>query len=137
MSKYLNSFIITDDIIKKMEEILKESRTKEIELGFSLCKRYDNNILKIGEHCVGGECSIALPERCEEKDDIYMGAYHTHFNDPKYPHYSTYQTIFGNWNNSLDLVGLLDKRDFSRYTDEELLESLRRFEREEGSLLQR
>lgn len=71
MPKYLNSFIITDDIIKKMEEILKESRTKEIELGFSLCKIPDNNILKIGEQCVGGECSISLPERCEEKDDIY------------------------------------------------------------------
>lgn len=83
--KYLNSFIIPDDIIKKMDETLKESRTKEIELGFSLCKRTDNNILKIGEQCVGGECSISLPEQCEEKDDIYVGTYHTHFNESSRP----------------------------------------------------
>ncbi len=85
MPKYLNSLVIPDDIIKEMEKTLKESRKRQIELGFALCKMLDNDILKIGEQCIGGEISVCLPERCKDKDDVYVGAYHTHFNESSRP----------------------------------------------------
>lgn len=56
-------------------------------------------------------------------------------NNPKYPGSKTYQRRFGSWNKALDLAGLLDKRKIIRekeYTDEELLERLKIFEREVG-----
>lgn len=51
-------------------------------------------------------------------------------NNSKYPSDSTYQKIFGSWINAIIEAGLLDKRDLIRYTDEELLEYLRKFYRE-------
>lgn len=53
-------------------------------------------------------------------------------NNSKYPSRNTVVRAFGNWNNALKEAGLWDKRDFSRYTEEELLESLKRFERDNG-----
>lgn len=80
----LNSFILPDNVIKKMVDKLEESRRKKIELGSSLCKPPNSNFLKIGKECIGGECSIVLPEECEE-NDIYVTAYHTHFNESSRP----------------------------------------------------
>ncbi len=53
-------------------------------------------------------------------------------NNPKYPNYSTYFKYFGSWNKSIELTGLWDERDLSRYTNEELLGYLRQFYKENG-----
>ncbi len=56
-------------------------------------------------------------------------------NNPEYPGSKTYQIRFGSWNNALDIAGLLDKRKRQtreNYSYNELLERLRKFEREEG-----
>ena len=80
MSKKLNSFILPDKVIKEMRIKLREGLLNEIELGFSICKGQNSNILKVGEQCTGGECSISTPSTCEG-NDIYVGAYHTHPNE--------------------------------------------------------
>ena len=88
MSKKLNSFILPDNLEEEMRNKLREGFEKEIELGFSLCTSQNGNVLKVGEQCTGGECSITLPSKCEG-NDIYAGAYHTH------PHeYGTYLYLF-------------------------------------------
>lgn len=53
--------------------------------------------------------------------------------NPNYPGYSVYQLRFGRWNNAIIEAGLWPNKAGTKekYTDEELLESLRRFEREE------
>lgn len=54
-------------------------------------------------------------------------------NSSKYPCVKTYQSRFGKWNNALKLAGLQLRKGGSReYKDEELLEFLVTFEREEG-----
>ena len=85
MSIKLNSFILPDNVIKKMKETLIDSQSKEAELALSLCKKLGSNILKVGEQCTGWECSVSLPEKCEEKDYVHILAYHTHFNESSRP----------------------------------------------------
>src|SRR3990167_1080369 len=51
--------------------------------------------------------------------------------NPKYPSFQTYINRFGSWNKSLKMAGLYTNR-FAKTTDEELLELLRKFERENG-----
>jgi hypothetical protein len=84
MIKKLNSFILPDEVAKEMIIKLREGQLKEIELGFSLCKAQNRDILKIGEHCTGGECSISTPSTCKG-NDIYVGAYHTHHHESSRP----------------------------------------------------
>lgn len=79
MSKKLNSFILPDDIIKKMNNKIRESQLKMVETGFSLCKEKDKDILKFGNECEGDRCRIKKPSQmCAEKKDEYQGLYHTH-----------------------------------------------------------
>lgn len=84
MSKKLNSFILPDDLAKEMRNKLREGFGKGIELGFSLCLGQNSDVLKVGEQCTGGDCSITLPSTCEG-NDIYAGAYHTHPNESSRP----------------------------------------------------
>ena len=79
MSIKLNSLTITDELIKKMKSKIKESEINHTEIGFSLCKERNKNILKIGNECKGTRCSIERPlQICKEKKDEYQGFYHTH-----------------------------------------------------------
>lgn len=53
--------------------------------------------------------------------------------DPKYPSCTTYQRVFGGWNKAIELAGLsinLGGNKGYKYTNEELLEFLRQFYRE-------
>lgn len=84
MPKKLNSFILPDEVIKEMRIKLRESLLKEIELGFSLCRGQNSGILKVGEQCTGGECSVDIPSTCKG-NDIYVGAYHTHLHESSRP----------------------------------------------------
>lgn len=78
MSRKLNSFILSDNIIKKMNDKIEETKIKNIEIGFSLCKEKTKDILKIGNECIGTQCVIQRPpQRCKEKDE-YQGLFHTH-----------------------------------------------------------
>src|SRR3972149_10373533 len=55
----------------------------------------------------------------------------------KYPSYASYYSWFGSWKDAIKEAGLLEKTEIVReriYTDEELLESLRRFKGEEGRI---
>lgn len=84
MPKKLNSFILPDKVAKEMRKKLRESLLKEIELGFSLCRGQNSNILQVGEQCTGGECSVSTPSTCKG-NDIYVGAYHTHHHESSRP----------------------------------------------------
>lgn len=52
--------------------------------------------------------------------------------NPNCPSINTIRKLLGGWNNAIIEAGLWNKRDFSKYTDEELLEFLRQFYRENG-----
>lgn len=52
-------------------------------------------------------------------------------NNPRYPNYSIYRKRFESWNNALILAGLSIRKREKIYADEELLNELKRFEREE------
>lgn len=59
-------------------------------------------------------------------------------NNPEYPSFVTYQKRFGSWNKALEKAFDIkrDKCEYAReqYTDEELLNELRRFEKEYGRI---
>ena len=55
MSKQVNSFMLSDNIIKEMKEKIKETRNKKIELGFSLCTEKDSNVVIKGSECIKKE----------------------------------------------------------------------------------
>lgn len=76
MPKQVNSFILPDNIIKKMKDKIKETKKIKKELGFSLCSDKSSNIITKGIECVGTKCAIKVGI-CP-KDQIYLGNYHTH-----------------------------------------------------------
>lgn len=73
----LNSFILPDNIIKKMEEQIDKTRNTKIEHGFNLCK-YNGNIIYKDE-CTGETCKIRIKRECSNQDITpKVGDYHTH-----------------------------------------------------------
>jgi len=113
MSKKLNSFILPDSVTEEMKNKLREGFEKEIELGFSLCLSQNSNVLKVGEQCTGGECSIALPSKCEG-NDTYAGAYHTHPHESSRPSSQDIPIIY---NRGLACIGGIenDKEEIKCY----------------------
>jgi len=77
MSKQLNSFILSDDTIKRMKDMLKGSRKNKVEFGFGLCRPKDNNTLIDRGHCIGTLCEIDIGKSCKP-DETFAGTYHTH-----------------------------------------------------------
>lgn len=75
MVTMLNSFILPEDIVQKMKDKIAETRDKEIELGFSLC-RTKSNIIRTGDDCTGTECKLESLKEC--RIGSYIGGYHTH-----------------------------------------------------------
>lgn len=53
-------------------------------------------------------------------------------NNSKYPSFDLYVNMFGTWNKALELARLWEKRDLSRYANEQLLDYLRQFYEEKG-----
>ena len=72
----VNSFILSDDLVKKMRHKIEETREKKIELGFGLCRIGRSNIIRPGGDCAGTECALTEPREC--KVGSYIGGFHTH-----------------------------------------------------------
>lgn len=73
----LNSFILPDHIIKKMEDQIDKTRNTKIEHGFNICKYNDHIIDK--DECTGSTCEIKIKEKCSNQDITpKVGDYHTH-----------------------------------------------------------
>lgn len=77
MSKQIDSFILPDNIIKYMKDKIKETKRIKTEVGFALCRNKDSSIIVKGTECIGTKCSIKIGQ-CLEKDQTYIGNYHTH-----------------------------------------------------------
>ncbi len=77
MSVKLNSFILPDNIIKKMEEQIEKTRNTKIEQGFNLCEHNGNIIEK--DECTGDTCEIRIKSECSNQDITpKVGDFHTH-----------------------------------------------------------
>lgn len=76
MTIKLNSYSLPEDVIDKMRLKIEETRQKNIELGFGLCRMKYVNTLKPGDDCSGDECSILPIQEC--RTGTYVGGYHTH-----------------------------------------------------------
>lgn len=72
----LNSYALPEDVVTKMRLKIEETKQKNIELGFGLCRMKFVNTLKSGNECTGNECSIIQMPECPT--GLYIGGYHTH-----------------------------------------------------------
>ena len=78
MPTKLNSFTLSDDIIKKMEDQIDLTHKTGLEHGFNICKIKDKLIIK--DDCVGTKCSLSLSHNCYHnlRKIPKVGDYHTH-----------------------------------------------------------
>lgn len=81
----LNSYILPDPVIEKMKSKIRETKEKDIELGFGLCRLRNTNIIRTGDECTGTECELVYEKECPIGS--YVGVYHTH------PHTSSKPSI--------------------------------------------
>lgn len=72
----LNSYVLPENVIEKMRAKIIETKERNIELGFGLCRLKFINVLKTGNECAGDECSIGYVPEC--LTGLYVGGYHTH-----------------------------------------------------------
>ena len=83
MTIKLNSYALPDEVVEKMMRKIEETKQKNVELGFGLCRMKFVNTLKPGHECAGNECSIVQMPECPT--GLYIGGYHTHPNGPAEP----------------------------------------------------
>ena len=76
MPKKLNSSILPDDVIQKMNVSIEFSKSNNIEVGFNLCTENSNKQLHDEAHCSGAECSVDIPKGCNRGQQV--GLFHTH-----------------------------------------------------------
>ena len=143
MSKRVNSFILSDDIISNMKDKIKETKKSKTELGFALCidkndskNKNDSDIIIKGTECIGTKCSIKVG-KCKE-DQIYIGNYHTH---PRaHPTMSITDMVTG-CSEEIECIGSAPFntiRCFTRKTDEsQCIEEISPFEAEEHRILEK
>lgn len=143
MSKRVNSFILSDNIISNMKDKIKETKKSKTELGFALCidkndskNKNDSDIITKGTECVGTKCSIKVG-KCKE-DQIYIGNYHTH---PRtHPTMSITDMVTG-CSEKIECIGSVpfnSIRCFTRKTNEsECMEEIGPFEAEEHRILEK
>lgn len=75
MTKKLNSFALKDSTIKKMKEMIKETKKDKKEREFDFCK-YQNDVLEHKNECTGNECFVASRRICTKGE--FVGTFHTH-----------------------------------------------------------
>lgn len=80
METKLNSHILTEELKKKMRDTLHKTKQTKIEMGFTLCSKSDNIVRSRGYH-IGSSHEIEINPRSCEKDEKYLGGYHTHPSD--------------------------------------------------------
>lgn len=71
----LNGYILPDNVENKMKE--KLYKTRQDELGFTLCSNQDNIITAKGER-KGKSDRIEIDTEACKKDERFLGGYHTH-----------------------------------------------------------
>lgn len=79
MSIKLNGYKLSDNSIKMMKNVINKSEKEGRELGFSLCKRKDSDMINPGprELCIGERRCVYVPTICRE-DENNIGLFHTH-----------------------------------------------------------
>ena len=136
MSKQVNSFMLSDNIIKEMKEKIKETRNKKIELGFSLCTEKDSNVVIKGSECIGTNCSIKIG-KCRE-DQKHIGNYHTH---PRGPASLSMTDMIVGCSEDIECVGSANfnnLRCFTRKTDkDQCYDEIMPFKEEEIKIVER
>ena len=74
----LNGLILPNKVIDKMKNFVDTTKTTKVELGFSLCKEEDSDIIKDGSECTGTVCSVKIRPGCFTEKETYLGNFHTH-----------------------------------------------------------
>ncbi len=74
----INSYLIPKEVIKDMNELIKDAKETGKERGMALCVEKGSNVIKAGLKSTGSGSGIDVPETCRSKDDKYVGAFHTH-----------------------------------------------------------
>ncbi len=74
----LNGYTLPDELKKKMRDILYKTQHTKKEMGFTLCSKPDNIIRARGDH-IGSSYKMVIDSRMCEKDEKFLGGYHTHF----------------------------------------------------------
>lgn len=74
----LNGYILTEELKKKMRDTLLKTQQTKKEMGFTLCSKSDNIIRPRGDH-TGDLLKIKIDSEACEKDEKFLGGYHTHF----------------------------------------------------------
>ena len=82
MTKKINSFVLTDDIIERMGYHLERTRSTGLEHGFILCSKRtpDGEVLTDRGHCSGTKCDLRFEYVLTARDERVVGSYHTHPN---------------------------------------------------------
>lgn len=77
----LNGYILPNNVKDNMEGLL--DKTSKEEIGFVLCSK--DNIIRRGKYFVGSPSEMIVDPRTCEKDEKFLGAYHTHPKDDSQP----------------------------------------------------
>lgn len=80
MKTKLNGYSLPEELKKKMRDTLHNTQQTKLEMGFTLCSKSDNIIMSRGYH-IGSSYEIEINPRSCEKDEKYLGGYHTHPSD--------------------------------------------------------
>lgn len=73
----LNGYTLPDKVKKKMRYTLHKTQQSKVEMGFTLCSKPDNIIRARGD-CIGSSCKMVIDSKKCEKDEKFLGGYHTH-----------------------------------------------------------
>ena len=83
MPTKLNSYILPDKVIEKMQTDIEDTKKICLEIGFNLCTKDMTEELQDEKHCVGSSCNLAgWKPGCESKGK-HVGIFHTHPIIPK------------------------------------------------------
>jgi hypothetical protein len=96
----LNSYVLPENVVEKMRAKIIETKEKNIELGFGLCRLKFINTLRTGNECTGDECSMEQVPECST--GLYVGGYHTH---PRGPANPSITDLRGAYVNDVECIG--------------------------------
>lgn len=77
METKLNGYVLREELKKKMRDTLHKTQQSKVEMGFTLCSKPDN-IIRSRWYNIGDSYEIEINLRSCEKDEKYLGGYHTH-----------------------------------------------------------
>ncbi len=109
-----NSYVIPLDVMKDMDDMIKDTHRTQKEHGMSLCAD-KNNRITVGYKSVGTDRGIVVSEKCRHRDEVYIGSFHTHPNDSEAA--ASAQDLFSSCLNisSLDCIGKNKKGEIVCY----------------------